>query len=724
MFSASSQAEELTLQRIFDSPSLDGSAPMSLKVAPDGQRVTFLKGKEEDYDQLDLWEYHIESGETRMLFDSNDLGAGDVALSDEEKARRERMRLRGTGIVSYQWAKDGKALLFPIAGDVYYHKIGSQGAQRLLSTETFETDIKLSPKGNYISFVRHQNLYIKHIASGKETAITHEGGGDIKYAMAEFVAQEEMSRMTGYWWSPDERFIAFTRVDESPVETITRAEIYADNIKMVSQKYPYAGTDNVEISLAVQQIDSGERRWIDLGDNKDIYIARGQWLPTSDAFTYQWQSRNQQQLELRRWNVADATQQTLLTETSHTWVNLNNDLSFIKGRNQFVWASERDGFKHLYLYSNEGALVRQLTAGEWVVNDVVAIDEPNARVFFTGRKDTVLESHLYSVSLDGGEIQRITQRAGSHSISFADDASIYIDTFSTINSPPQVSLHSASGEQLTWLEENSLDSEHPLTPYLKQWVEPEFGSFKADDGTELYYRMYKPAVMKAKNPAIVYLYGGPHVQVVANSWWGQRGLLMQYWASQGYVVFSIDNRGSDNRGKGFEEPIYKKMGSIEVQDQVAGAKFLASMPFVDADRIGVHGHSYGGYMTLMSMFKAGDVFAAGAAGAPVTEWRLYDTHYTERYMGDPRVDGDAYDASSVFPYADGLQGPLLVVHGMADDNVLFSHSTRLYRHLQEMGKPFEVMDYPGEKHGISSSKSIRVHYAQTVMDFFNRHLKD
>src|SRR5210317_1813050 len=361
MFSASSQAEELTLQRIFDSPSLDGSAPMSLKVAPDGQRVTFLKGKEEDYDQLDLWEYHIESGETRMLFDSNDLGAGDVALSDEEKARRERMRLRGTGIVSYQWAKDGKALLFPIAGDVYYHKIGSQGAQRLLSTETFETDIKLSPKGNYISFVRHQNLYIKHIASGKETAITHEGGGDIKYAMAEFVAQEEMSRMTGYWWSPDERFIAFTRVDESPVETITRAEIYADNIKMVSQKYPYAGTDNVEISLAVQQIDSGERRWIDLGDNKDIYIARGQWLPSSDAFTYQWQSRNQQQLELRRWNVADATQQTLLTETSHTWVNLNNDLSFIKGRNQFVWASERDGFKHLYLYSNEGALVRQLT---------------------------------------------------------------------------------------------------------------------------------------------------------------------------------------------------------------------------------------------------------------------------------------------------------------------------------------------------------------------------
>lgn len=724
MLSATTQASELTLERIFDSPSLDGSAPMSLKVAPDGQRVTFLKGKQEDYDQLDLWEYHIASGETRLLFDSNALGAADVELSDEEKARRERMRLRGKGIVSYQWSQDGRALLFPIGGDVYYHKIGSEGAQRLLNTEAFETDIKLSPKGNYISFVRDQNLFIKHIASGRETAITSEGGGDIKFGMAEFVAQEEMGRMTGYWWSPDERYIAFTRVDESPVEVVTRAEIYADEIKMISQKYPYAGTDNVNIALAVQAIDSGERRWIDLGEEQDIYIARGQWLPSSEAFTYQWQSRDQKVLQLRRWNVADASQTTLLTERSETWVNLHKDLRFLAGRDQFVWASERDGFKHLYLYNTDGELLRQLTTGDWVVDEVVAVDNTSGQVYFTGRKDTVLESHLYRVPLAGGEITRVTQREGSHSISFADDASIYIDTFSTINHPPQVSLHKASGEQLTWLEENALDATHPLTPFMKDWIEPEFGSFTSEDGVELYYRLYKPKQLKDKHPAIVYLYGGPHVQVVANSWWGQRGLLMQYWASQGYVVFSIDNRGSDNRGVAFESPIYQQMGSIEVQDQVAGAKYLASLPFVDAKRIGVHGHSYGGYMTLMSMFKAGDVFAAGAAGAPVTEWRLYDTHYTERYMGDPRVDAEAYTASSVFPYTEGLQGPLLVVHGMADDNVLFSHSTRLYRHLQEQGKAFEVMDYPGEKHGISSTKAIRTHYAKTVMDFFNRHLKD
>lgn len=723
MLSAPLHANELTIERIFDSPSLDGSAPNNLKVSPDGERVTFLKGKERDFDQLDLWEYHIATGQTRLLFDSDALGAGDVELSDEEKARRERMRLKGTGIVSYQWSQDGKALLFPIGGDVYFYRIGEEGAQRLLNTDTFETDIKLSPKGNYISFIREQNLYIKHIASGEEKAITTEGGGVIKYGMAEFVAQEEMQRMTGYWWSPDEKYIAFTRVDETPVAMVTRAEIYADDVKMISQRYPYAGTDNVAIQLAVQGVESGERRWIDLGKETDIYVARGQWLPSSEAFTYQWQSRDQKSLELRRWDANSGEQSVLVKEESATWVNLNNDLRFLEGGKQFLWASERDGFKHLYLFSKDGSMIRQLTQGDWVVDEVVAIDAHNQIVFFTGRKDTPLESHLYKVSLAGGEIEKVTQQPGYHHISFAEDASIYIDTVSSVNQPPQVSLHRASGEQLTWLEENALNSEHPLYPYASDLIEPEFGSFKTADGAELYYRLYKPRHLKEKNPAIVYLYGGPHAQVVTNSWGGARGLLMQYWASQGYVVFSIDNRGSNYRGKAFEDVLYQKMGSIEVEDQVAGAKFLAAMPFVDASRIGVHGHSYGGYMTLMSMFKAGDVFAAGVAGAPVTDWRLYDTHYTERYMGDPRQVDAAYTASSVFPYADGLKGPLMIVHGMADDNVLFSHSTKLYRHLQQLGKPFEVMDYPGEKHGISSTKAIRQHYAQTVIDFFNRHLK-
>jgi len=727
MLSTALNAETLTIERIFSSPSLDGNAPRALKVSPDGERVTFLKGKQTDYERLDLWEYHIESGETRMLFDSNDLQSGEEVLSDEEKARRERMRLSGSGIVSYQWSDDGKALLFPLGGDVFYHKLGEKGAKQLLDTEAFETDIKLSPKGNYISFIRDQNLYVKHIASGKETAITKEGGGNIKFGMAEFVAQEEMGRMTGYWWSPDESKIAFTKVDESPVDVITRSEIYADDIKLIEQKYPKAGTPNVLVELAIQDIKSGDRTWVDLGDDKDIYFARGKWMPNSSTFTYQWQTRDQQTLELRAFDITESKQKVLLTESSDTWVNLHDDLYFLKEQGQFIWASERDGFKHLYLFDNNGKLVKQLTKGDWVVDSVEAIDTANNRLYFSGRKDTPLESHVYSVSLDGGDITRVTELGAYHSAAFSKDASIFIDRFSTINSPAQVSLNSATGERITWLEENKVEEGHPLHAYMDSWTAPEFGDITTKDGATLKYRIYTPESAKQnpkqKHPVIVYLYGGPHAQVVTNSGAGHRGLLFQQWFDQGYVVFTLDNRGSNYRGKGFEDPIYKKMGFIEVEDQVAGVEFLRTLPFVDAERIGVHGHSYGGYMTLMTMFKAGDYFAAGVSGAPVTDWRLYDTHYTERYMGNPNTDDDAYTASSVFPYAKDLKGDLLIYHGMADDNVLFTHSTMLYKHLQDLAIPFETMDYPGKKHSIRG-KQTGIHLYKTVTNFFNRNLKD
>ncbi len=721
MLSTFANAEQLTIERIFESPSLDGNAPTKLKVSPDAERVTFLKGKQSDYEKLDLWEYNIASNETRMLFDSDALQSGEVELSDEEKARRERMRLKGTGIVSYEWSADGKALLFPLGGDVYYHKLGEKGAQQLLNTDAFETDIKLSPKGTYISYIRDQNLYIKHIASGKETPVTKEGGGNIKFGMAEFVAQEEMSRMTGYWWSPDESFIAFTKVDESPVEVITRSEIYADDIKMIEQKYPKAGRPNVKVELAIQQIETGARQWVDLGKNEDIYFARGKWMPDSVTFTYQWQSRDQQQLELRAYNVKSKTQNTLLTEQSDTWVNLHDDLTFLKSANQFIWASERDGFKHLYLFNNNGEQVRQLTKGHWVVDKLEAIDEDKGIVYFTGRKDTPVENHLYAVPLSGGSINRISSQDGFHEVEFSSDAAIYVDSFSTINRPPQVSLHHADGKQITWLEENKLDSEHPLTPFIDGWTKPEFGTLQTKDDATLYYRIFKPANLKKKHPAIVFLYGGPHAQVVQNKWYGNRGLLMQYWVDQGYVVFTVDNRGSNYRGKAFEDPIYKKMGSIEVDDQVAGVEFLRTLPFVDADRIGVHGHSYGGYMTLMTMFKAPEYFKAGVSGAPVTDWRLYDTHYTERYMGNPETDEKAYTEASVFPYAENLKGPLMIYHGMADDNVLFTHSTRLYKHLQDLAIPFETMDYPGKKHSIKG-KETGIHLYKTITNFFNRNL--
>ena len=714
-------ADQLSIERIHSSPSLDGSAPKNLKVSPDGSRVTFLKGKSTDYERLDLWEYHIASGKTRLLFDSNDLHSGPEILSDEEKARRERMRVSGSGIIEYFWSEDGKALLFPLAGDAYYFQLGDKKATQLLKTPEFETDIRFSPKGRYISYVREQNLYVMDIKSRKETAITTDGQGPIKNAMAEFVAQEEMGRMTGYWWSPDESQIAYTRIDESPVQQITRSEIYADSIKLIKQRYPSTGTANVTIQLAVRTLDQKKTQWVDLGEEKDMYLPRVKWLNDSHQLSFQWQSRDQKTLKLKKIDLSNQQQNTLLTETSPTWLNLHHDLYFLKDNQHFVWASERDGFKHLYLYTLDGKLVRQLTKGQWVVDDIKAIDEKNQRIFFTGRADTPIEKHLYSVSLKGDDISRISHRSGFHKISFSDDASVYVDKFSTINTPPQVSLHQANGQQLAWLEENRLTKDHPLSVYQDTWIKPEFGTFKSRDGVTLHYRMYSPKDTSTQHPAIVYLYGGPHAQLVTNSWGGKRGLLMQYWVNKGYVVFTLDNRGSNYRGKAFEDPIYQAMGEIEVQDQVDGVKFLHDLPYVDNQRIGVHGHSYGGYITLMAMFKAGDYFQAGVSGAPVTDWLLYDTHYTERYMGHPDKTGKQYTQSSVFPYAKDLKGKLMIYHGMADDNVLFTHSTKLYKALQDQAKTFEVMDYPGKKHSIRG-KNTGIHLHKTITDFFDRNL--
>ncbi len=711
-------ADELTVERIYSSPSLDGEAIQGLKISPDGSRVTFLKGKESDYERLDLWEFVPETGQSRVLFDSDDLHTGDEELSDEEKARRERLRLSGTGIVDYQWSKDSKALFFPLAGDVYYWRVGTEKAEKVVATPEFETDVKFSPKGNYLSYIREQNLYIMDLQTREERAITTGGGGAIKYGMAEFVAQEEMDRMTGYWWSEDETKLAFTKVDESPVDEVTRSEIYAEEIKLIKQRYPAAGTANVKIELAIYNLADGQQKWVDFGEETDIYLPRVEWTQDSDLLSYQWQSRDQKVLKLKTVKWPSMVQKQLLVEKSPTWINLNNDLKFLKDGFHFVWASERDGFKHLYLYDMNGKLVRQLTRGDWVVNDLKTVDEDNGVVYFTGRKDTPIEQHLYSVSLDGGEMKKLTSRSGFHDVTFPKKGTTYVDHFSTASTPPQVSLHDSTGARIAWLSENQVNEGHPLFPYMSDWVNPEFGSFQTADKTTLYYRLFKPKNFDPSKmyPVIVYLYGGPHAQRVTNSWADK---FPEFMAQNGYAVFTLDNRGSNYRGKAFEDPIYRAMGTVEVADQVEGVKFLRTLGWVDPEKVGVHGSSYGGYMSLMTMFKAPEYFKAGAAGAPVTDWSLYDTHYTERYLGDPKKEPEVYQKSSVFDYATDLKGPLLIYHGMADDNVLFTNSTKLYKVLQDNNIPFMMMDYPGKKHRFAG-KTTSMHRLNTIKNFFDR----
>ncbi len=715
-------AQPLTLERIFDDPSLAGKAPVNLKFSPDGTRVTYLQGKVDDYNRYDLWEYNIKADTNRLLVDSQALFSGPETLSDEEKARRERQRIFGRGILEYKWSKDGKALLFPLNGDLYYYELSSGKSRKLTDTEAFETDARFSPKGNYVSFIREQDLYALELATGKEIRLSKDGGGVIKNGMAEFVAQEEMSRMTGYWWAGDESKIAFTRIDESPVQEAIRNEIYADEVKLFNQRYPFTGTDNVRIDLGVVTLNDQKVNWIDLGKEKDIYIARAKWLEDDTTLSYQWQNRAQQKLELRFYNADSKQQRVALTETSDTWINLHFDLHFLKDKKHFIWASERDGYKHLYLYRTSGQLVRQLTQGDWIVEKLQGVDEKKGLVYFSGRKDTPLESHLYAVPLfKKGNIERITEAGAYHKVVMAEDNRTFIDSKSSVNQPTSVSLRKANGEFITWLEQNKLDDQHPLTPFLNDLSTPEYGTLKAEDGQLMHYRLFKPKQLKKgkKYPVIVNVYGGPHAQRVTNSW-RSKNLYFQYMVQQGYIVFQLDNRGSYNRGKRFEDPIYKHLGEVEVADQIRGVEFLRTLDYVDPSRIGIYGHSYGGYMALMTMFKAGDYFTAGVSGAPVTDWALYDTHYTERYLGHPQTNAKGYEQSAVFPYTDGLKGPLMIYHGMADDNVLFTHATKLFKQLQDEAKPFEMMTYPGSKHSLRGKK-VQTHLHQTITNFFNRH---
>lgn len=720
-------AENLTIERIFASPSISGPNLRSLQVSPAGDRVTFLQGKADDREQLDLWEYHIADQATRLLVDSRVLVPEEKSLSAEEEARRERQRLAGlSGIIAYQWSTDGKALLFPLSGDLYFYDLATGKAKRLTNTETFETDPQLSPDGKQVAFIRNQNLFVIDIASGVERQLTLDGKDTIHNGVAEFAAQEEMDRDTGYWWSPDSNRIAFIRFDESPVEITQRYEIDADSVTVVDQRYPYTGTPNVTLKLGVVPAHGGEKQWLDLGDDTDFYLPRVNWMPDSQHLMYQWQSRDQQTLELRVADLADGHQHVRVTETADTWVNLHHDLTFLKNSDQFIWSSERSGFRHLYLYSNKGELIRAITRGNWPVDKLEGVDEDAGLAYFTANKDNVTEQQLYAVSYqqDNAPVRRITERDGWHAIDMADSANVYIDTYSSRNQPPQVSLHRADGQRLTWLLENALDDEHPYAAYLDSHQNTEFGQLTAEDGQTLHYRMLKPEgfVSSRRYPVFVYVYGGPHVQVVGNSW-DRRILFEQYMAQQGFVVFSIDNRGSARRGTRFENPIYKSMGTVEVRDQLAGVEYLKSRPYVDPDRIGIFGWSYGGYMTLMSVMQGGDAFALGVSVAPVTDWRLYDTHYTERYMQTPQQNPDGYATGNVLTYTDNLSAsgetPLLVIHGMADDNVLFTHSTLLFKDLQDKGKLFDVMTYPGAKHGISGSVS-QTHVYRTIAEYFKQ----
>ncbi|MFQ5564557.1 MAG: S9 family peptidase, partial [Parvularculaceae bacterium] len=688
--------EALNAESSLSGPSLRGAA-----VSPDGALVTVLKGREDDSRQLDLWAYDFSTGESRMLVSSTELGGEDLELSEEEKNRRERQRIYDKGITSYQWDEQGRQILVPLGGDVYVYDLDAGASRQVTATGVFETDAKFSPEGGFVSYVRDDELYVFDLDANREIRATSGAGGTIRNAVAEFAAQEELDRDTGYWWSPDDAQVAFTQIDEAPVPIAERVDINADEVVTIKQRYPFAGADNVAIKLGVVGATGGKTTWVDLGDDPDIYLARVHWSKDASKLYVVRLSRDQKRLDLLEADPKTGVTKTLFSETAETWINLNNDFEALK-TGGFIWGSERTGFKQLYRYGPGGALLGAVTERPGLVNGLQCVDEDAGVVYYSGWRETPLERHLFSVSLDGGAPSQLTAAPGSHDAVYSKNCRTAIRSFSSDAQPPQTGVYSANGAFRFWLNENEIDENHPYAPYLGSHLPWRYGQLEAADGTLLDYKILKPAELKRRQPApaIILVYGGPHAQRVRNAW---GDLFAQMLADNGYAVFKLDNRGAANRGTTFENTLYRAMGTTEVEDQAVGAAYLKSLPYVDSGRIGVFGWSYGGYMTLRMLTATPDLYAAGVAGAPVTDWALYDTAYTERYMGKPQNEADAYARGSVFADLDKLKAHLLVIHGMADDNVIFLNTVKLTHALQAQGASFEMMTYPGEKHGFRST---------------------
>lgn len=736
---AAAGAADLTVERLFDAPDLQGPTLRQVRFSPSGSLVSYLRGRDDDASVYDLWAYDVAARRHRLLVDARSLAPAEAALSAEEEGRRERQRIAALrGIVEYEWAPDSRALLFPLGGDLYYYELGKPAAEatrRLTATEAYETDARFSPRGRYVSFVRAQDLYAVELATGRERRLTSGGGGLISHGVAEFIAQEEMRRDTGYWWSPDEWHLAFTRVDESPVAELERYQVHADGVRVERQRYPAAGAANARVRLGLLELESGRVGWADLG-SEDFYLARVLWYPESDRLLVQRQSRDQKRLDLLAFPASGGGGRLLFAENSTFWVGLHDDLYFLPRRKELLWASERSGHNHLYRYDYEGRLKGAVTAGDWdVIGEweaaaVRGIDEQRGRVYFMGTLKSSIERQLYVADLDAGATRApvaLTSRDGWHSVTMSQDARRYLLGYSDPEQPPQLSLHDATGGRLAWLIENRLDGSHPYAPYLDRHVAPEFGTLPAGDGTPLNWQLYKPAGFEPSRryPAILLVYGGPTVQTVQRRWGDRRGdQTAQLFTQRGYVVFALDNRGAGGRGQAFTAALYHRLGGVEVEDQLRGVDWLKRLPYVEPARVGVFGWSYGGYMTLMLMAQSPGTFAAGVAGAPVVDWRLYDTHYTERYLGMPGDDAEGYQRSNVLAYAGALRDPLLLMHGMADDNVLFTHTTRLIQELVAAGRPFEVMPYPGSKHAALSFRATGIHGWKTILAFFDCHLRN
>jgi dipeptidyl-peptidase-4 len=718
-FAASSAAQQptgagkaLTVERIYSQPSLSGRLTRGLVWTSDGKQLSHFETKGSGKDaKTELWVMDAANGERRLLVAADKL---ESILPADTSKPTQATGLGRRAPSQYQWAPDDAGILFQGATALAWFDLKSQAGRTLVSGKAAIADPKISPDGRYVSFIRDHNVWLVNLADGQERAITQGGTEEIRKGELDWVYPEELEIKTAYWWAPDSSAIAYLEMDERKVSQYPMVDFSSPSGEAEMERYPTAGGANPVVRVFVASLNGGELRVMDTGAETDMYVPRVSWLTDSKRLAIQRLNRTQTTLDLL---IADATTgktRAALSENDANWINVSDDLYFLKDGKRFLWSSERSGYRHLYLYDLEGKQLAQITKGEWEVTSLDAVDEAKSLVYFTATEKSPLERHLYRVALDGTGFTRLTKDEGTHTAVLAANAAAFYDTYSSAATPPRQDLYRADGSHIATFNENKIVelADYRLSPM-------EFLTVKSRDGIQLSASVIKPPDFnpQKKYPVLVYTYGGPHAQVVRNAWGGANFLWHELMAQKGYIVFSVDNRGSTGRGHAFETPLHFRLGAQELSDQRDGVQYLKSLPYVDANRIGIWGWSYGGHMTLHAMFEAGDDFKVGFAGGPVTDWRYYDSIYTERYLGLPQKNEKGYQDSSPVKYAAQLKGKLLIAHGTGDDNVHFANTLSVINGLIEAGKYVEVLAFPGRGHGVSDPPARRV-LMQRVTQFF------
>jgi len=705
--SSAQEKRPLTLKDIFGSDKLSGKIVENVQWQPDGTAFTYTKDDSLN-GLLDIFKHEVDSGKDFLLVKGSQLKYKSVPIK----------------MSHYSWTESGKFLLIEgpetaiwrhsRQAPFYLYNVATKKITALAGNSYHLRNVKLSPDGKNVGFVRDHNIYVVNLATGKEKEINNDGTDNILNGEFDWVYEEEFGLANAWRWSPDGKKIAFWRVDQTRVKVFHLVDEMGIYNTVFNLKYPKAGEQNSIIKIGVADLTNGKTSWMDIGKNDDIYIPRIYWTNSSSKLAILRLNRLQNHLEMLMANSSTGESKTIITDSDSDWVDIQDDIQFLKNKNEIIWTSEKSGYRHIYLYDYSGSLIKQITNGNWEVSSVAGVSENDGWCYFYGKKDSPIQQNIYRVKLDGTNLERISKEDGWHDAVFSPDYKYYIDYYSNVKTPTKTVLRKSDGTLISVLEENNI---HALKNY--NMVYPEFLKVKTSDGVELNAYMIKPYNFdpNKKYPVIVYGYGGPGSQMVVDQWGGSRTLWHQFMTEHGFIIFCIDNRGTGGRGKAFKDLVYHDLGNWAVHDQIEGAKYLASLPYVDASRLGFWGWSGGGYLTLMMMTKAAGYFKVGVAVAPVSDFHLYDAPWTERYMGLPKDNAEGYKSASVFTYADKLNGKLLMIHGTTDDNVHFQNTLQLVNKFEKDLKQFDFMVYPNRNHRISGGNT-QLHLFTKITNYF------